>query len=230
MAGRQRARRIDGQRLDRPRDREPGDPVLDPRLRRGEEPAELRVVRFGSHLDVGDDGRAIVQVVEHQERVGHHHDRVGQGPVVRRRVGERLDGPHDVVPEVSHRATREARQPRDVDRRMPAEQAAEMLERRHIGLDLPPTGGTCPAGAGPPVVAEDFAGIGGEKGVSRPPLPAFERLQQEAVRPAVELGERRDRRVAIEDDLAGDRDHRATLAGASGERVEGGRHGAAATT
>ena len=120
--------------------------------------------------------------------------------------------------------------PGHVDRRMPAEEAAEMLERRHVRLDLPPTGGTGPAGTRPPVVAEDFAGIGGEKGVSRPPLPALERLQQEAVRPAVELGERGDRRVAIEDDLAGHGNHRAALAGARGERVEGGGHGAAATT
>jgi hypothetical protein len=46
----------------------------------------------------------------------------------------------------------------------------------------------------------------------------------------VELGEGGDRRVAIEHDLASDRDHRAAVPRAGGKGVEGRRHFAAATT
>ena len=200
------------------------DPVLDPRLGRGEEPPQLGVVRVGGHLDVGDDGGAIVQVVEHQQRVGHHHDGVGQVAVVGRRVGERLDRPHDVVAQIAHGAAGEARQPGHVHRRMPAEQAAQVLERGHVGLDDAPAVAGGPARARAPAIAEHLARIGRQEGVPGPALAALERLEQEAVRPAVELGEGGDRRVAVEHDLAGHRHHRAALAGAGGERVEGGGH------
>ena len=30
------------------------------------QPAELRLRRIGRHLDVGDDGRAVVQIVQHE--------------------------------------------------------------------------------------------------------------------------------------------------------------------
>ena len=58
---------------------------LDPRLRAGVQPAQLRPRPRRRHLDVRDDRGAIEQVVEHQQGVGHHHDGVGQIPVVGRR-------------------------------------------------------------------------------------------------------------------------------------------------
>ncbi len=104
-----------------------------------------------------------------------------------------------------------------------------MLERRQIGLDVPPALHGGPAGAGAASIAEHFAWIGREKGVARPPLAPFERFEQEAVGAAMQLGERRDGGVAVEDHLAGHGDHRAALARTRGEGIERGGHWGAAT-
>ncbi len=231
MAERQRGRQGERQRPDRPGRGEASDPVLDPSPRpRRRAGGARRSSASARHLDVGDDRRAVVQVVEHEQRVGHHHHGIGQIPVVGRRVGQRLDGPNDVVAQVAHRAAGEARQPRYVHRRVAAEQPAQVLERRHAGLDLPPAGGRRPARARAVAVAIDLARVGGEKGVAGPALAALERLEQEAVRAPVELGEGRDRRIAVEDNFPGHGHHRAALPGAGRERVEGRGHFAAATT
>ena len=134
----------------------------------------------GHHLDAGDDGGAVVQVVEHQQGIGHHHHRVGQVAVIGRRVGQGLDGAHHVVAQVAHRAAGEARQPGHVHRRVPAHEAPEMLERREVGRDRVPPFARGPALAGASAVAEHLAGLGGEKGVAGPALAALERLQQES--------------------------------------------------
>ena len=151
-----------------------------------EEPAQLGVVGLRRYLDVRDDRGAIVQIVQHQQRVGHHHDGVGQVAVVRRRVGQRLDGAHDVVAEESDRAAGEPRQPRH---HPPADGAAGAARCSSGAMSPRPRASPRrrPAGARAAAVAEHFARIGREEGVPGPALAALERLEQEAVRPRCSL-------------------------------------------
>ena len=127
---RQRARKLDGERPDRAAEGEAAEPVVDAGLGGGVEPAQLGVVGLGVHLHVRDDRGPIVQVVQHEQRVGHHHQGVRQVAIVGRRIGERLDRADDVVAQIAHRAAGEPGEPRHVHRRVPAKQRAQMLERR----------------------------------------------------------------------------------------------------
>ncbi len=61
---------------------------------------------------VGDDGDGVVEVVEHQHGVGQQERHLGQAEVVRRRVRQRLQAPHEVVAEVADEAAGERRQGR----------------------------------------------------------------------------------------------------------------------
>ena len=51
-----------------------------------------------------------LQVVEHDQRVGDHQRHVGRADVVGVRLGQALDGAHEVVAEHADRAARERRQ------------------------------------------------------------------------------------------------------------------------
>ena len=111
---------------------------------------------------------------------------------------------------------------------MAAHGAAEVFERSHVSLDHRPSGGSSPAGTLPAAVAENLPGVGGQEGVPGPPLAAFQRLEQETVGTAMELGKGGDRGIAVENHLAGHRYHPAPLR-SLGEGVEGSGHcGAAA--
>jgi hypothetical protein len=109
---------------------------------------------------------------------------------------------------------------------MPAHQAREVVQWCHVVLGHGPSTVGGPALAAATPIAEDLARLGGEEGVPGPALPALERFQQEAVRPAVQFGEGGDRSVTIQHDLAGHR-HHAAAARLLGERSEGGHCGAA---
>ena len=227
--GGQRWRGLEGERTQGGGGPQAVEPVLDPGLGAGVEPGELALLRVRRHLHVGDHGRAIVEVIEDQQRVGHHHDRVRQIAVIGWGVGELLDGADDVVPEIAHRAAGEAGKTGDDDRRVLPEQSPQVLERRHIGLDHCPASTGRPARALPASVAEHLAGIGRQEGVPGPALPSLERFQQEAVRAAMQLREGGHRCIAVHHHFAGHRHHAGSRPRALGEPGEGRGHRAAAT-
>ncbi len=220
---------LDGERLGVPGGRQASQPIVDRRFRGAMKPAELVLLRAGRHLDIRDDGRAIVQVVEHEQRVGHHQHRVGQLPIVRRRIGKGLDGSHDVVPQVTHRPTGESRETGNTDRRMLSEKAAEVIEGRDVAFGDAPAGAGGPSRALPVPIPVHLARIGGEEGVSRPPFASLEGLEKETVRPPMQLGEGRHWSVAVEHDLPGDGDHAPAGTRALSEGGEPQSHWAAAT-
>ena len=76
---------------------QPLQPAFDSGLSLIVEPAQVLRVGPGRHFDGRDDRGAVEEVVEHQQRVGHHQDRIRELPVVRRRIGQRLDGADDIV-------------------------------------------------------------------------------------------------------------------------------------
>ena len=59
---------------------------------------------------VGDDRDGVLEVVEHEHRVGQQERHLGEAEVVRRRVRQRLQAPHEVVAEVADEAAGERRQ------------------------------------------------------------------------------------------------------------------------
>jgi hypothetical protein len=79
-----------------------------------------------------------------------------------------------------------------------------MVQRCHFCLGYLPAGCGGPALADAAAVSEDFPWVGRKKGVARPTLTAFERLQQKSVWASVNFAERGHRGVAVEDDFAGD--------------------------
>src|SRR5439155_27194 len=82
----------------------------------------------------------------------------------------------------------------------------------------PPGGLPRPALHAPVAVAPHLPGLGSQEGVARPPLPPDERLEQEPEGRPCDLGERGERRVGVEHDLARERhDHAAPLA--AGEKL-----------
>ena len=59
---------------------------------------------------VGDDGDGVLEVVEDEHGVGQQERHLGEAEVVRRRVRQRLQTPHEVVAEVADEAAGERRQ------------------------------------------------------------------------------------------------------------------------
>ena len=55
---------------------------------------------------VGDDRDGVLEVVEDEHRVGQQERHLGEAEVVRRRVRQRLQAPHEVVAEVADEAAR----------------------------------------------------------------------------------------------------------------------------
>ncbi len=82
----------------------------------------------GRHFDGGNDGGAIVDVVEHQESVDHHEERVGQVAVVGRGIGQALERAHHVVAHEPDGTAGEAWQSRHMGGRMGAHDLAQMGE------------------------------------------------------------------------------------------------------
>ncbi len=219
----------EGKRPGRTRLCQTGQPHVDRRLRFVKQPAQEGVAGLRGHFHVRDDSRAVIKIVEHQEGVGDHEDGVGQLAVVRWRVGQVLDGPHDVVAQVPHGAPGETRKPWHLHGRMPPQRPAQMLERCDVALHHLPAGGGSPPGALAAAIAEHLAGIRGQKCVAGPSLTPLQRLEEKTVWSAVQLGERGDGRVAVENDLPGNRQHAAAGTGPLGERREALAHCGAAT-
>src|SRR5439155_5728257 len=129
-----------------------------------------------------------------------------------------LEPAHRVVGEEAHRAAAEARQPRQRDRLVLAQQVGELLER--VLRSLP----HLLAFADLALVAacdEDQRRPAAEQREAAPLLAAFDALEQEGIGAVVHLAERGDRRVLVGEQLAVDRHQLAALR----ERAELGERG-----
>jgi glycine hydroxymethyltransferase len=226
LAGERRRRQLDlrerpGQRRfqigqPRPRAAQPRHHLVDPCARALVRLLGLlgaRHVRRRHHL------QRLAQVVEDDQRVGHHHAQLGQrdarlGP--RRQILERA---HHVVADPPDRAAPEARQPGRLDRlevRHHLEQGVGRIGRvpgralgRAAAVDVEP--GYVRLAA---LAAQHRARRDADERVRRPGRAAHHRLEQEAVLAASERGVRRHRRVAVGEQLAIHRDQVALLRGA----------------
>ena len=154
------------------------------------------------------------QIVEDDERVGEDEQRIGHVHAARRRRRQALDEARDVVAEVADRAAPELADLRRVDRIRGAEQRLEVGERIRgpAGVVPPPVGG--------PIVHHSVlepprgSRSGAHERVSRPRLAAGgRRLEKERERSVTDLGERRDRRIRVEQHVAphGDETGRAVV-------------------
>ena len=197
---------LERKRADGHRPRQTAEPVLDAHLCLLEQAPQLRLRCARRDLDVGDHRGPVVHVVEDQQGVGDHQNRIRKVPIVRWRRRQRLDRAYDIVAQVSDGPPGEAGEAGDLDRGVLSHGAAKVVQRRHVPLGQLPTCGRRPAFAETAAVAEDLARVGCQKGVAGPTLSALERFEQETVRSPVDLAERRDRCVAVEDDLARYRD------------------------
>jgi hypothetical protein len=137
-------------------------------------PAQLRGARTGRNLNRGYDGGTIEEIVQHQQRVGHHQQGIRHFPIVRWGIGQTLQGTYDVVPQISHGAAGESWQTRNLDRRMLPHSAAQMFQWRDVGFHDGPAGVAGPARTLPAAIAVDLAWVRCQKRVARPPLAAFE--------------------------------------------------------
>jgi len=142
---------------------------------------------------VGDDLDGVLEVVEDEDRVGEHEQRLGEGlgvgggdgdarlEVARRLVGEEADG-----------AAGEARQPIFDTGELEPRQLPLDLQQRVFALTRRGVG----AGA------EDAVGLRADEAVAGEPLSALDGLQEEGVVAAGHLQERRYGRLQVCGDVA----------------------------
>src|SRR6266550_1186499 len=152
--------------------------LVEARRRRVVQPVQLAAPGARPHLDVHDDDRAAEQVVEDDEAVRDHHDGVRNAQRIGRPPGEALDGADEIIAQVADGAAREPRQPRHGDRGQGPQPQGEVPDRI-VGL-----------ARRRPALAPG------------PALAAHQRFEQERERGSRDLGERRDRGVRVEHDLA----------------------------
>ena len=164
------------------------------------------------------------EIVEHQQGVDHHHHGIGKMAIVGGGVRERLDRPHHVVAPEADRAPGERRQTGDLERSIGAQQLGQVRERRFFSFPSHPRAIIQQPLDHATMVAIHRRRFGGQERVSCPALAALERFEQEAVRAPLQLGERGDRRVAIEHDLASQWNPGAPLPGGIAAPLEGVRH------
>jgi len=194
-------RRVDRRGLDR-RHREAGDQRVDARHRG----IVRRLERLApAHVHVRHDLDLLRHVVEDEETLGEEQAGVRQPEVVGGALGQPLEGTRHLVADVADGAAREARQAGDGHGAVLREQPPERLERvvhrvahrraaRRLDLERAPA------------AAPDARRLGAEETVAPPLLAALDALQEEAVRPAMYLQERRHRRLQVGQDLAADGD------------------------
>jgi hypothetical protein len=152
----------------------------------------------------------MAQVVENQQRVAEHEDRIGKLQVVARRPRQPLHVANHVVREVADRPALEAREPGHRHRFEVGEQSAEGLQRVAVGQSLRPGAATTerdPAVLG----AEDHEGIGTQERIACPDRAALDGLQQEGVGAWSEPKIRRQLGVEIRREL-GEHGHEVPLA------------------
>ena len=122
---------------------------------------------------VHEDRDLVAEVVEHDQRVGDHQRHVGGADVVGVRLGQALDGAHEVVAEQAHRATGERRQA--LERRDPVagqvirDRPKRVARRRARGAPRPraPRAGR-PRAAAPPGGGSRGTTSGRSAGPARP--------------------------------------------------------------
>ena len=152
-------------------------------------------------MHVRDDLDLLGHVVEHEQALGEEQTGVGEREVVRGTGREPLERARHVVADVADRTTGEAGQTGDGDRPVFGQERLQRTERigrrvphrpapRRLDLDRP-----APR-------AEDARGLRPEEAVPAPLLTPLDALQEEAVRAAMDLEERRHRRFEVGEDLA----------------------------
>ena len=154
---------------------------------------------------VGDDRDGVLEVVEHEYRVGQQERHLGQAEVVRRRVRERLQAPHQVVAEVADEAAGERRQRcRLAARRRPvaAHEVGDGGERVVV-LEAQPLA-VLLHGEAPVRVGHEGAGADAEEREAAQVLALLGALQEEPTAGRTELEERRDGGLEIGDERVGD--------------------------
>ena len=154
---------------------------------------------------VGDDGDGVLEVVEHEHRVGQQERHLRQAEVVRRRVRQRLEPPHEVVAEVADEAAGERRQGcRLAARRRPV--AAHEVGDGGEGvvvLDAQPVAVLLHREA-PVLVGDEGAGADAEEREAAQVLALLGALEEEGAARRAELEERRDGGLEVGDERVGD--------------------------
>ena len=146
-----------------------------------------------------------MDVVEDEEALREQQAGIGQANVVGGAHRQSLEGARHVVPDVADGAAREARHARHGNGAVLSQQRLQGAERirgdlahrpppRRLHLD------------GLTARAEYAGGLGPEEAVPAPLLPPLDALQEEAVRAAMDLQERRDGRLEVGENLTADRD------------------------
>ena len=197
----------------------------------GVDPRDCRIVRPVrrgpvAEIRVRHDADRLADVVEHQDALHEHHADVGQREVVLRGDRQTLERPHGVVAEIADGAADEAGQTRKRHRAARTEQALQ-LDQGVVGgasLHRPVRGFHLDLVTADP---QHTDGLGAEEAEPTPALPALHALEEEAVWAAMDLQERRDRRLQVGEDLPADRNE-VTLLG-EGVEILPGRPGVAHT-
>jgi hypothetical protein len=157
------------------------------------------------HEGVGDHRDRVLEVVEHEDSVGQQEGHLGQAEVVRRRVREVFEAPHEVVAEVADEAAGERRQGgARAARRRPVTGDQLGRGRERIGvLDLQAVAVLLHREA-PVRVGHEGAGADAEKRVAPQVLTLLGALEQEGATWRAELEERRDGGLEVGDKRVGD--------------------------
>ena len=137
--------------------------------------------------------------VNDHERVREDEQRVGRGDRARRRVGQSLDVPRDVVREKSDGSAPEGAELRHIDGLVLRD--AQLQVRKRVGRRAcaVPALGRRPILGNAVLQAPGRARLGAHEGVARPRLATGRRgLEQECERAASQLGKRGDGGLGVE--------------------------------
>ena len=152
--------------------------------------------------DVGHDRDAVAQMVEDQHRVREQERHLGQAHVVRRRLRQCLEAPHQIVAEVADEAAGQGRQA--AHRRRPV--AAHQLRGRREGvvmLQLEPPA-VLPHEKPAAGVGREGAGADAEERVTAQVPALFRTLQEKGATRLPELEECRNGGLQVGDEGVGD--------------------------
>ena len=206
--GRRRLRARDLGRIDHPAGRAGGEWCGQPGAHVGDalDGALVGAVDVAPvHERVGDDGDGVLEMVEDEHRIGQQEGHLRQAEVVRRRVRQRLQTPHQVVAEVTDEAAGERRQGcRLAARRRPVA-AHEVGDGREgvVVLQAQPVAVLLHRQA-PVLVGHEGAGADAEEREAAQVLSLLGALEQERAAGRAELEERRDGGLEIGDERVGD--------------------------
>ena len=157
------------------------------------------------HERVGDDGDGVLEVVEHEHGVGQQERHLRQAEVVRRRVRQRLEAPHEVVAEVADEAAGERRQVGGHAARGRPVAAHEVGDGREGVVVLQAQAVAVLLHREAPVlIGDQGAGADAEEREAAHVLALLRALEEEGTPGRAELEERRDGGLEVGDERVGD--------------------------